>query len=270
MLLQVEKFHYELCLFQINFADSFRRISTHGDAGAFFPEKRVFTQIYTAMDQARVAVMYSPCHRNNFQDCHEGLLEVELNHQSERGDQLSGIFNSIVGCSRQLCRIYNYLLSWELSMGILAIKALAFVKRLTTMDPISLTTTCLALLSAVSNGTRFVTDFVINFREARNDIAAVTRELSELDLTLHILKHGAEGNELNHLPGDLRQHIHDIMMNCTTVLADLEVLLRKYRGPGLDRAAKWAFSGRKEAEKIRESLEEHKRALSLGVEATML
>lgn len=138
------------------------------------------------------------------------------------------------------------------------------------MDPLSLTTTCFALLSAISNGTRFITEFVINFREARNDIAAVTRELSELDLTLHILKHGAEANELSHHPGDLRQHIHDIMTNCTTVLADLEALLRKYRGPGLDRATKWAFSGRKEAEKIRESLEEHKRAQSLGVETTTL
>jgi Fungal N-terminal domain of STAND proteins len=138
------------------------------------------------------------------------------------------------------------------------------------MDPLSLTTTCFALLSAISNGTRFVTDFVVSFREARNDIAAVSRELSDLDLTLHILKHGAEENELNHLPRELRQHIHDIMMNCTTVLADLEAVLRKYQGPGLDRAAKWAFSGRKEAEKIRECLEEHKRALSLGVEATTL
>lgn len=138
------------------------------------------------------------------------------------------------------------------------------------MDPLSLTTACLALLSAVSKGTRFITDFVVSCREARNDIAAMTRELSDLDLTLHILKHGAEANELNHLPGDLRQYICDIMMNCTTVLGDLEALLRKYQGSGLDRATKWAFSGRKEVEKICESLEKHKRALSLMVEATTL
>ncbi|KAF8812033.1 hypothetical protein BYT27DRAFT_7183189 [Phlegmacium glaucopus] len=60
------------------------------------------------------------------------------------------------------------------------------------MDPLSLTTSCLALLSAVSTATQFVTDFVVSYREARNDIAAVSRELSDLDITLHILKHEAE------------------------------------------------------------------------------
>lgn len=138
------------------------------------------------------------------------------------------------------------------------------------MDPLSMTTTCLALLSAASKVTGYVTDFVVSYREARNDIAAVSRELSDLDITLHILKHEAEANELNHLPKDLRQHIHHIMVNCTTVLVDLEALLREYRGPGLDRAAKWTLSGRKEAEKIRVSLETHKRALGLVVEVTTL
>jgi len=138
------------------------------------------------------------------------------------------------------------------------------------MDPLSITTACLALLSAVSNATRFVTDFVISCREARNDIAAVSRELSDLDITLHILKQGAEASELNQLPEDLRQHIRHIMANCTTVLVDLEALLRKYQGPGLDRATKWTLFGRKEAEKIRVSLETHKRALGLVVEVTTL
>ena len=138
------------------------------------------------------------------------------------------------------------------------------------MDPISIATGCLSLLSAVSNGIRIATDFVVSCREARNDITAMSRELSDLDITLHILKDEAETNELNQLPEDLRQHIHDIMVNCTTVLIDLEALLRKYKGLGLDRAAKWALSGRKEAEKLRVALEGQKRALSLVVEATTL
>ena len=138
------------------------------------------------------------------------------------------------------------------------------------MDPLSITTACLALLSAVSTGTRFITDFVVGCREARNDMAALSRELSDLDITLHILKHAAEASELNQLPEDLRRCIRDIMANCTTVLTDLETLLRKYQGPGLDRVADWTLSGRKEAEKIRVSLQAHKQALGLVVEATTL
>jgi hypothetical protein len=132
------------------------------------------------------------------------------------------------------------------------------------MDPL---TACLTLLS---NATRFATDFVVGCREARNDIAAVSRELSDLDITLHILKHGAESAELNQLPEDLRQYIHDITLDCTTVLRDFEALLRQYQGPGLERAVKWTLSGRQEAEKIRVSLEAQKRTLGLVVETTTL
>jgi hypothetical protein len=138
------------------------------------------------------------------------------------------------------------------------------------MDPLSITTACLALLSGVSKATRFGTDFVVSCREARNDIAAVSRELSDLNITLHILKHGTEASELIQLPEDLRQHMRHIMVNCTTVLVNLEALLRKYQDPELDRAAKWTLSGREEAEKIRVSLETHKRALGLVVEVTTL
>jgi hypothetical protein len=60
------------------------------------------------------------------------------------------------------------------------------------------------------------------------------------------------------------------MVNCNTVLINLEALLRKYQGPELDRAAKWALSGRNEVDKIRVSLEVHKRTLGLAVEAITL
>lgn len=138
------------------------------------------------------------------------------------------------------------------------------------MDPLSITTACLSLLSAISTATRLVIDFIVSCREARDDITAVSRELSDLDITLHILKHEAEANELRQLPEDLRQYICDIMVNCTTVLTDLEALLRKYQGSRLDNATKWALFGCKEAKKIRASLEVHKRTLSLVVETTTL
>jgi Fungal N-terminal domain of STAND proteins len=138
------------------------------------------------------------------------------------------------------------------------------------MDPLSITTGCLSLLSAISTATHLVIDFIVSCREARDDITAVSRELSDLDITLHILKHEAEANELKQLPEDLRQYIRDIMVNCTTVLTDLHALLREYKGTGLDYATKWALFGCKEANKIRASLEVHKRTLSLVVETTTL
>ncbi|KAJ3563343.1 hypothetical protein NP233_g9000 [Leucocoprinus birnbaumii] len=138
------------------------------------------------------------------------------------------------------------------------------------MDPISITTSCLALISAVTGGARCITEFVVNCRDARRDLAAVSRELSELEMTLHILKNDTDGNKRNQLPEKLCKPICDIMQNCLGVLSELQVLLKRYDGQGLDRAARWAISGKKDAEKIRASLEAHKGALSLVVEATTL
>lgn len=138
------------------------------------------------------------------------------------------------------------------------------------MDPISITTSCLALISAVTEGARCITDFVVSYRDARRDLAAVSRELSELEMTLHILRNDTDENGPNQLPDTLRLRICDIMENCNGVLGDLKRLIKKYDGPGLDRPAAWAISGKKDAEKIRASLEAHKGALGLVVEATTL
>lgn len=138
------------------------------------------------------------------------------------------------------------------------------------MDPLSITTGCLALISAVAGSARCLTNFVVSCRDARQDLAAVSRELSDLDITLHILKNDTDANGPSQIPDNLRQHICGIMENCNSVLVDLEALIKKYEGAGLDRAARWALSGRKDAEKIRASLEVHKGALGLVVEATTL
>lgn len=139
-----------------------------------------------------------------------------------------------------------------------------------SMDPISIATSCLALIAAVKSSARCITDFVASCLYARQDLAVVSRELSDLDVTLHILKNDTEANGPNRLPEGLRQRICDIMGNCNSVLVELEALVKKYDGAGPRRVAQWSLSGRKDAEKIRASLEAHKGALGLVVEATTL
>lgn len=140
------------------------------------------------------------------------------------------------------------------------------------MDPLSISLSCLTLISAVSAASRSVTDFIVNCRSARLDLEAIARELSDLKITLHILqKDGAkDGGDAANLPDDLQRNIADIMTNCTHVIGDLETILQKYQDVGLERSAQWALTGRKEAEKMRASLAAHKAALNLVVEATTL
>lgn len=154
------------------------------------------------------------------------------------------------------------------------------------MDPLSIATATLTLISTLSTCTHLVKDFAIGCRDARQDLTALSRELSDLDMTLHILKDDYSPSEddggnkktgdgasqqRQKLPDDLRQRIVSIMENCNGVLDQLKALLKKYDGAGsVDRTARWALSGRKEAEKIRASLQAHKGALGLVVEAGTL
>lgn len=71
------------------FFDSFCRVSTHGDARAFWPEKGAFTKIYTTMDQAHVSEIYSTCRWNHFYGFHKDFLEVKLNHPSKQNGKLA-------------------------------------------------------------------------------------------------------------------------------------------------------------------------------------
>jgi hypothetical protein len=138
------------------------------------------------------------------------------------------------------------------------------------MDPLSIAASCITLIAAVGNCARCITNFAVSCRDARQDLAAMSRELSDLDMTLHILKDDTEANGPNQLPDDLRQRICDIIENCNSVLVELKALLNRYDSAGLHRATRWALSGRKDAEKIRSSLKAHKGALGLVVEATTL
>ncbi|KAJ7210908.1 hypothetical protein GGX14DRAFT_625178 [Mycena pura] len=141
------------------------------------------------------------------------------------------------------------------------------------MDPLSISMSCLTLISAVSAASSSVTDFIVNCRSARIDLEAIARELSDLEITLRIIQiDGADdGGDAANFPDDLQRNIANIVTNCTHIIGDLETLLQKYQDVGrLERSAQWALTGRKEAEKMRVSLAAHKGALNLVIDATAL
>ena len=88
------------------------------------------------------------------------------------------------------------------------------------MDPLSITAGCIALITTVQSCVRFITDFATSCRDARHDLTAISHELSDLDMTLHILKDGTDANGLNQLPDNLRRRICDIIENCNGVLVE--------------------------------------------------
>jgi hypothetical protein len=136
------------------------------------------------------------------------------------------------------------------------------------MDPLSLTKGILALLSAVATTSKGVTDFIRGCREARSDLTAVSRELSELAIVLELLKDDSDVADDSVIPEAIQKQILSILLNCKDVIAKVDDVLAQHAGKlG---AARWVMVGKKDAANLRQSLEAHRGALGLALETVTL
>ncbi|KAK7732480.1 Rho GTPase [Cytospora paraplurivora] len=142
--------------------------------------------------------------------------------------------------------------------------------RLARMDPARMSRTiigaaCVALMSTVGRTVADVTNFIRRCRSARADLAAVTRELSELQMVLELLNDygqvGEGDDERKAVPVELQAHLRPILTNCTTVVLRIDGILRRH-GEG-DGPPTWTLDGRKEVDGLQNSLEVHRGALGL-------
>lgn len=115
------------------------------------------------------------------------------------------------------------------------------------------------LLSAVSSTSAIITRFVRAVRVAHADLAAVTRELSDLRLLLELLK------EESAIPAILQTHVLRVLESCGEVLIHIDVILARCSEPG-----QWKESGSKEMGSCRDRLGTCREALSLALDVSSL
>lgn len=132
------------------------------------------------------------------------------------------------------------------------------------MDPVSITASCLALLSAAVKTSIAVTTFVRGCRDARADLTSVSGELTQLQLVLELLKDDTDVSDDRILPEPLQRQILSIIASCSAVLDSINQVLQKYGGK--TGAAKWTVMGKTEVAGLRMSLEAHRGSLSLVLE----
>ncbi|KAI1875025.1 uncharacterized protein JN550_002454 [Neoarthrinium moseri] len=138
------------------------------------------------------------------------------------------------------------------------------------MDPLSITTSCLALLGALTQTTTTIIQFIRDCREARGDLTSVTQELSDLRIVLELLKEDAAETDGDiPLSGALRTQIITVINNCGDVAAKIERVLVNLRGSRIG-AVRWVLDGKKEVFILKQSLEAHRGALSLALEMVHL
>ncbi|ROV89124.1 hypothetical protein VSDG_08871 [Cytospora chrysosperma] len=119
---------------------------------------------------------------------------------------------------------------------------------------------CVALMSSVRETLADVTNFIRRCRSARADLAAVTRELSELQMVLELLNDYGDSRAYA-VPVELQSHLRPILTNCTTVVLRISGVLRRL-GEGAG-PPKWTLEGKKEVNDLQDSLEVHRGALGL-------
>ena len=134
-------------------------------------------------------------------------------------------------------------------------------------DPLGITASCLALLTAVANTSKVVTGFIRDVREARGDLDAVSRELSSLTTILELLKEDVTDGDGGSIPNTLQIQIKGILVNCESVVSDIESKLGKHGKSKTKKITYWTLGGGKdEVTKLRSTLEAHKTALDIALD----
>lgn len=115
------------------------------------------------------------------------------------------------------------------------------------------------LLSGISSTSAIITCFIRSVRVAHTDLAAVTRDLSDLRLILELLR-----DELG-VPLLLQAQVLPVLESCGNVLIQIDSILA--RCPD---AAKWIELGRAGISTCQSSLATFQEALALALEVASL
>ncbi|KAF5534765.1 hypothetical protein FNAPI_12274 [Fusarium napiforme] len=136
------------------------------------------------------------------------------------------------------------------------------------MDPLSITTGCIGLISTIGTLSLSINSFVRTCREARSDLDRVARELLSLQTVLELIKDAI--NEDKTFPTTLAYHVSGILANCHLVIIDLQGYITKYCNTRLRTKAGWAINGQGDVAKLRSNLEAPKAALELALDMLAL
>lgn len=101
------------------------------------------------------------------------------------------------------------------------------------MDPFSLTVGCISLIDGINKTTKAITKFVRTFREARKEMGAFNRQLSELTMTLEILRDETDTEAMAQMiPKGVCKQILAVLDQCNDILAEFHRIVLDHKGPG--------------------------------------
>ncbi|KAF4446197.1 hypothetical protein F53441_10173 [Fusarium austroafricanum] len=139
------------------------------------------------------------------------------------------------------------------------------------MDGLSVAASCIAVIQAADQTCKVISQFVRDCKDAKNDLAAVSQELSTLARTLSQLKDLVpDGSEFfdSDLTNDTKKDIQAIIESCLIIAKDIEDVLSAHEGNLA--AVSWATRGKRKIATFKTLLETNRRALNLAVDTITL
>lgn len=132
------------------------------------------------------------------------------------------------------------------------------------MDPLSITTGCIALAGTITKVSVSINSFVRTARDARSDLDSVSRELGSLQTVLELLAEDTQ-EAPRAIPANLEKQICGIVSNCSRVVENVDKSIQKHK-VGKMGSVRWAWSGKEEMATFRLLLESHKSSLELALD----
>ena len=107
------------------------------------------------------------------------------------------------------------------------------------MDPISITVSCLGLVSSITSLSSKINTFVRTARDARSDLSRVSTELHSLKNILEILGDDASTNPTA-FREQLSKQVSRIISNCSGVVKQIEISIDRHSGARLTSGLEWS------------------------------
>ena len=110
-----------------------------------------------------------------------------------------------------------------------------------------------------------IVQFSRDVRDATKDLDTVSKELQALAAVLDPLARGLSRCRNGTVSGALAQQVETTLGGCVLVVEQVEENVQKYKRDKTWTRAKWVVFGQEDMQRLRESLEAYKMALSLGL-----
>ena len=135
------------------------------------------------------------------------------------------------------------------------------------MDPFTIATTCVGLVSAITELSLQIKDFARTFRETRRDLELVTSELQSLLICLECLQTDYSNGRVSY-PENISKSLLLVLQHCKNVTDQMQSLIKETSSATVTKRLHWATNGRQRMNELRCSLESHKGAIDIALEMT--